>query len=100
MIKELTLAVAIATMPVVANADSACDTVDEVAAYVMKKRQEGMRMSALINATQGGQTAMDKLYRQLVSSAYERPLFSTQRYKRRSIKKFRNYAYRICYKGQ
>jgi len=74
---------------------SLCKEVETFARKVMKYRQAGGSMSALIN-TVPQNDKFREVWIDIIVAAYELPLFHTNEYKKRMVNKFANEAYLEC----
>lgn len=87
-------------VPAAAKTDI-CKSYGSLAYAVMEKRQNGMRLSSLLEIVDStsapeGQKAMSRL---IVKLAYDVPRFSTDAYKAQAATDFSNEVEAGCYKG-
>ena len=71
-----------------------CGDISGLASQVMKSRQSGIPMSAMIQATQG-----DSMMENMIISAFETPRYSSEKVKKRTIEDFRDKIYLECIKA-
>jgi hypothetical protein len=81
-----------------AEKDQICPAMGQLAEEIMKRRQEGLAMSALIAALKNDDPAADKIIRSLITDAYGRPKFSTDKVINQTVAEFRNSVEYECYK--
>ena len=73
--------------------NSSCESYSDLAKSVMTARQIGVAMSEVMNTISSENT------KQLVIAAYEKPRFTSEGYKTKSIEDFRDKAYLDCIKA-
>lgn len=80
-----------------ANADSLCDSSSELAEMIMRDRQGGTPMRAVMHAMEAGKNEQTvRLGKELVAEAYRRPLMQSDQMKQQAIVEYGNWAYSMC----
>lgn len=75
-----------------------CPAMGALAANVMQKRQEGVAMSVMIEATKRGEPEVDDITLTVIQAAYAGPRMLTDEMIKRQVDDFRNTIEAICYK--
>lgn len=78
------------------NVDETCTQAGELSAKIMEKRQNGESISFLINKLAPGDKS--PFVRKLIIQAYKHPNFSSEEYKIKVVKDFRNTVELECFK--
>jgi len=73
-----------------------CKALQETAETIMEARQEGHRMSALMEWAQHNDATVEAYQEALVKDAYNVPNYSSDRYQRKAIRDFGNEVYKVC----
>jgi hypothetical protein len=83
-------------------AEDQCKIIGELAETIMKKRQEGVDLTTMLNiaGSEGTSEAVANVSRKLVIIAYGHPEYSTEEYKQRAIRKFKTEVMIECYKSE
>ncbi len=74
------------------GANKLCKSIEGLARTIMEKRQEGISMSAMMNAI-----GENNMHRELIKLAYNKTRYNTEKYKQKSIEEFANKAALTCY---
>jgi len=90
--KKLLLILAIATSPAIAIE---CDELSGLAETVMTVRQNGLQIRKAMAVMDKNQMTI-----KMVTLAYERPMFSTESYKQKSITEYGNLWYLACLESE
>ena len=95
--KKLILATVIAAASFTASAESSkfemCKTISSLAEQIMTSRQAGLDMAEMYELSKDS-----KLGQSMVMMAFDKPLYSTEDYKRTEISKFKNLWFKECIK--
>lgn len=83
-------------------AEDSCTILGDLAETIMKRRQEGVDLTTMINIAESEGTLPEiaSVSKKLVIAAYDYPEYSSDEYKLRTIRKFKTKVMVECYKAQ
>lgn len=94
--KKTILALAlIASMPATAQVSEFCKEINEISETIMKKRQNGVQMIALLNIA-----GDNEIVKKIIMDAYDVPMYSVEANKEREIVNFANQWLSACIKSE
>lgn len=85
-------------MTVAGDVESFCANVSKAAGAIMQKRQENVDISKLM-ATLPEEGQVRKILKAIIIDAYNSPSYSTEKYKREAVMKFKNAVYIDCFEA-
>jgi len=91
-----TIAITLASTAALAEDNSLCPKIGEVAETIMRGRQNGVAMSTMMNMADDND--VKGLVQSLIKMAFETPRYSSQEYRLEAEQDFRAKVEGICYK--
>lgn len=96
LLAMVTIAIAFAPTVALAEDNSLCPKIGEVAETIMRGRQNGVAMSTMMNIAEDND--VKGLVQSLIKMAFETPRYSSQEYQLEAEQDFRAKIEGICYK--
>ena len=85
-------------MTVAGDSERFCEMMAKTAGAIMQKRQANVEMSRVMAVLPEGDDIRDTV-EAMVIDAYNSPAYSTEEYKRKAVREFKNEVYLKCYKA-
>lgn len=85
-------------MPVMAEEKNLCEEYGSTAELIMQKRQSGVDISQMLKIANSLNKKSQDVFKNMIIDAYDRPEYSSSKYRNEEIKKFKERYYIACLK--